>query len=84
MSNKVIGWTLALASFGMLLILISADIKQLNSFSDALSPFFIGNMLAHIGNVIMAFVGGKLIPTEPQNQRTSDSSSHSFPTGEEL
>ena len=72
MTNKVVGWTLGAASFGMLLILISADIKQLSSFNEAFTPLFIGNMLAHIGNVVMAFVGGKLIPTEPQNQRITD------------
>jgi hypothetical protein len=29
-------------------------------------------MLAHVGNIIMAFVGGKLIPTSPQDQRADD------------
>lgn len=72
MTNKAVGWTLLVASLGMLLILISADVKQLNSFDEAYTPLFIGNMLAHIGNVIMAFIGGKLIPTEPQDQRVGD------------
>jgi hypothetical protein len=72
MTNKAVGWTLAAASLGMMLVLISADIKNLQSFHDAMTPLFVGNMLAHIGNVLMAFVGGKLIPTEPQNQRLED------------
>jgi len=72
MTNKVVGWSLAGASVGMLCLLISADVKQLHSFNEAFTPFFIGNMLAHIGNIIMAFVGGKLIPTSPQDQRTTD------------
>ena len=72
MTNKVVGWSLAGASLGMLCLLISADIKALHSFDEALTPFFIGNMLAHAGNIIMAFVGGKLIPTAPQDQRAED------------
>jgi len=72
MTNKVVGWSLAGASLGMLCLLISADVKELHSFDDAFTPFFVGNMLAHIGNLLMAFVGGKLIPTEPQNQRSED------------
>jgi len=72
MTNKVVGWSLAGASIGMLCLLISADIKQLHSFDEAWTPFFVGNMMAHLGNVIMAFVGGKLIPTAPQDQRIDD------------
>jgi uncharacterized YccA/Bax inhibitor family protein len=72
MTNKHAGYILGLASVGMMLVLISSDIKQLNSFSDAWTPAFIGTATAHLGNVIMAFIGGKLIPTEPQNQRIED------------
>lgn len=72
MTNKVLGWSLAAASIGMLCLSIGADVKDLHSFNEATTPFFIGNMLGHVGNVLMAFVGGKLIPTEPQNQRVDD------------
>lgn len=72
MNNKTAGYALGLTSIGMMLLLISADIKQLNSFDEALTPLFIGNAMAHLGNIIMAFIGGKLIPTEPQNQRIED------------
>lgn len=72
MNNKTAGWTLGVAAFGTMLVLISVDVKSLSSFSDALTPTFIGNAMAHMGNVIMAFVAGKLIPTEPQNQRRTD------------
>lgn len=63
---------LGAASLGMLCLLMSADISQLKSFDDVWTPAFIGNMVAHLGNVLMAFVGGKLIPTEPQDQRIDD------------
>jgi hypothetical protein len=72
MTNKTAGWTLAAASLGMMLLLISSDVKNLKDIHDVYSPWFIGNAMAHLGNVLMAFVGGKLIPTEPQDQRKDD------------
>ena len=72
MNNKTAGWTLGAAALGTMFILMAADIKSLHSLSEMWSPLFLGNMLAHIGNVIMAFIAGKLIPTEPQNQRKDD------------
>ena len=72
MNNRTAGWTLGAAALGTMLILISADVKSLNSFHDAMTPLFIGNAMAHVGNVVMAFIAGKLIPTEPQDQRKSD------------
>jgi len=72
MNNKTAGWTLGIAALGTVLVLISADVKNLHSFDEAMTPLFIGGAMAHIGNVIMAFIAGKLIPTEPQNQRKTD------------
>lgn len=72
MTNKHIGWTLAAASIGMMLVLISADVKNLKDIHEMYSPWFVGNVMAHLGNVLMAFVGGKLIPTAPQDQRKED------------
>lgn len=72
MTNKHAGWMLFAASLGMMLMLISADIQQLSSFEQVYTPAFIGSAMAHIGNILMAFVGGKLIPTSPQDQRLED------------
>lgn len=72
MTNKFAGWTLGLASLGWVLILISADIKNLHTMDEVYTPSFISNMVGHVGNVIMAFVGGKLVPTGPKNQRADD------------
>jgi hypothetical protein len=72
MTNKHLGWMLFAASIGMLCLLISADVQKLTSFDDIWKPAFVGTMLAHVGNVLMAFVGGKLIPTSPQDQRLDD------------
>lgn len=71
MTNKNAGWILGAASLGMMLLLISADIKQLGSFDDVWTPSFIGGALAHLGNIIMAFISGKLIPTS-EGQREKD------------
>lgn len=72
MTNKATGWALAAASLGMMLVLISADVKNLKDVHDVYTPWFVGNVMAHLGNILIAFVGGKLIPTEPQDQRKDD------------
>ena len=71
MTNKHAGWVLGLASLGMMLMLISADVRQLGSLDDVWTPTFIGSSMAHLGNVIMAFIGGKLIPSQA-DQRVED------------
>ena len=72
MTNKHVGWALGGASLAMMLILMSTDVGALKSWNEAFTPWFMAKMMAHLGNVIMAFVGGKLIPTEPQDQRKDD------------
>jgi hypothetical protein len=37
----------------------------LPTFADAVTPLFVGKMLAHFGVVVAAFIGGKLLPTDP-------------------
>ena len=71
MTNKTAGWALFAASIGTMLILMGADVKSLTNLHDVWTPLFIGNMMAHAGNVVMAFVAGKLIPTT-QDQRKDD------------
>ena len=72
MTNKQVGWTLFCAALAMLFGLMAVDIIALDSWHQMTTPGFIGNLLAHISAVLTAFVGGKLIPTEPQNQREGD------------
>ena len=57
------GWVIFLAAFGVMAGLIGNEISQFQSWAPALTPPFIGKSLIHIGTVIGAFVGGKLIPT---------------------
>jgi len=75
MTNKLTGWLLGAASMFSMLGLMALDIKALHSWSEALTPQFIGSLFAHVSTVGMAFLGGKLIPTEPQNQREDDNTS---------
>ena len=57
------GWIIFIAAVGAMLGLVSHDIAELETWSQATTPLFVSSMLAHLGAVIAAFVGGKLIPT---------------------
>jgi len=48
---------------GIMLTLISDDISDLDSWNEVKTPGFVASMFAHMGAVIGAFVGGRLIPT---------------------
>lgn len=64
MTNKRKGWLIFIAAMGMMFTLISSDIAALNSWNDVTAPGFVASTLAHLGAVIAAFIGGKLIPAE--------------------
>lgn len=63
MTPTITGWTIFLAALGMMAGLLAVDVSKLSAWSDAVSPPFVGTVLAHFGVVIGAFVGGKLIPS---------------------
>jgi len=58
------GFLVFIAALGMMAGLLSVDVSQLPTFAAAVSPIFVGKALAHIGAVITAFIGGKLLPTD--------------------
>lgn len=64
MTTTHTGWLLFVAALGMMATLIAPEIAGLATFSEALTPSFIGKTLAHFGTVIAAFVAGKIIPTD--------------------
>lgn len=72
MNNKSAGWTLGIAAFGMVIGLMAVDVASLDSWALAVKPSFVGLQMAHLSVTIAAFIGGKLIPTEPQDQRKED------------
>ena len=57
------GWIVFIAAFGMMCGLMSAEVRELSSWSDATTPNFLGDLLAHFAAVVGAFVAGRLIPT---------------------
>jgi hypothetical protein len=59
------GFYVFIAALGMMAGLLSVDVSQLPTFADAVTPLFVGKMLAHFGVVVAAFIGGKLLPTDP-------------------
>lgn len=72
MNNKTAGWTLGIAALGMMLGLMASDIHDLQTWQEVYTPVFVASMFAHVSVVIMSFLGGKLIPTEPRDQRKED------------
>lgn len=62
------GWTLFLAGLGMMATLLAGDVAHLEKWSDALYPAFVAGILTHLGAVVAAFVGGKLLPS-PQEKK---------------
>jgi len=72
MTNKFAGWTLGVAAIGMMFGLLAVDVANLQSWQQMATPSFVGSVMAHFAAVISAFIGGKLIPTEPQDQRKDD------------
>ena len=63
------GYLVLLAAIGMMAGLLAVDVSQLPTFGDAATPIFVGKMLAHLGAVITAFIGGKLLPDRPDCRR---------------
>lgn len=63
-NNKTAGWILFIAALGVMCGLLADDVSALKSWHEATTPSFFGSILAHLGAVIGAFVGGRVIPTE--------------------
>jgi hypothetical protein len=61
--QTTVGWTVMLAAVGMLFGMLSIDLVSVHGWDELRSPEFVGTTIGHIGAVIMAFVGGKLIPS---------------------
>lgn len=68
------GFLVFIAALGMMAGLLSVDISQLPTFGAMWTPIFVGKSLAHVGAVIAAFIGGKLLPTDsvPGGSRKTD------------
>lgn len=54
-----------IAALGMMAGLLAVDVSKLADWAAVRSPAFVGTVLAHFGAVVTAFVGGKLLPSDP-------------------
>lgn len=72
MNSTQTGWTLLIVALGMMCTLLSGDIASLHQWSDVLDPAFVGGFIAHLGAVLAAFAGGKMIPTATDPSTVSD------------
>lgn len=61
MTTTHLGWMLFIAALAMMLSLLAGDVAALTHWSDALYPAFVGGVLGHLGAVLAAFAGGKLL-----------------------
>lgn len=77
MDKNTTGWILFIAAVGMMCGLMSADVARLTNWSQLTTPMFISSLMAHLAAVIMAFIGGKIIPDNRspfERTRTTDPS----------
>jgi hypothetical protein len=65
MTKTTTGWLVFIAALGMMCGLLSQDVSKLGQWGEAIKPSFVAVIMAHLSVVIMAFIGGKLIP-EPR------------------
>lgn len=70
MTSTVGGWIVFAAAIGMMMTLLSGEVVGLQTWAAALTPAFVGKAMAHVGVVIAAFIGGKLIPTDRTGELT--------------
>lgn len=69
MSQKATGYMIFLAAMGMMCTLLAGDVSSLKNWGDALDPAFVAGFMTHLGVVVAAFVGGKLVPTSPTGDK---------------
>jgi hypothetical protein len=62
--KKTYGWVIFIAAVGMMASMVAVDISALMGWGEAVKPVFVGTVIGHLGAVIAAFVGGKIIPED--------------------
>jgi hypothetical protein len=64
------GWVVFIGSLGMMATLMAPEVGKLVTWGAAFAPGFVAIILGHFGAVVLAFVGGKIIPATRDNQLT--------------
>lgn len=74
MNTPASGWIVMVAALGMMASLLALDVAKLGDWQEMYRPAFVAIVLAHFGAVVTAFIGGKLLPNDPQpgGRRGSD------------
>ena len=70
MRNSTAGYIVFAAALGMMLGLLSVDVSQLQDWKEISTPGFVASILGHVGVVLTAFVGGKLVPENRSDKLT--------------
>lgn len=63
MTQKTAGYLVFIGALGMMMTLMAVEVANLESWQYVSTPVFVGKSMAHLGTVIAAFVGGKLLPS---------------------
>lgn len=69
------GWTIFIAALGMMAGLMAPEVSKLTTWGAAFAPGFIAQIMLHFSLVVLAFVGGKMIPetrSEGMQTRSTD------------
>ena len=69
-TNTTAGYIVGAAAMGMMLGLLSVDVSKLLSWQEVQTPGFVAALLGHIGVVLTAFVGGKLVAENREGKQT--------------
>ena len=64
MTSTQTGWMIFVAAFGMMAGMLAVDVAALKAWTELSTPLFVGTSLGHVGAVIAAFVGGKIMPID--------------------
>jgi len=70
MNQTTGGWVVFIVALGMMSGLMANDVGKLTSWNGAFQPSFIVIVMSHFGSVVVAFVGGKMIPENRNSKLT--------------
>lgn len=73
MNNTSRGWMLFIGSMGAMCTLLAFDLRQFKTWNQALQPESLGLILLHIGTLLGAFAGGKIIPEDRERTKRTRS-----------
>lgn len=64
MDKTTAGWTTFIVALGMMCGLMASDVAKLTTWDQLYTPAFVAIVMSHFAATIVAFLGGKMIPTK--------------------